>query len=462
VLAVLLLAAALGGCNDDDGGNGAGGEGTREAVRVVTLNLLHGIACAPETNRCKLPQRVELFVRQLGENDCPQVVALEEANQTSVGLIRQSLGNVCGGKYEIVGNEDPSIDREVMLTTLPVLGQERVRLAGPLRTALWARLRAAVGPLDVVATHLASSSDDRPCDSTTCKPPCKVSDTLNTCQGRQAVGILQDHQTPRTVGVLIGDLNAQPDEPTIKAIRAAGFVDTHVAAENPECDPSTGVNCTSGRVDSDLSDLTDPASRQTERIDYVWLATTRDCRVDDPTGLYAADPASPPVEDIVFASDHTGVGATISCLTTADDRAAAKKVAGGTSTTTAPAGDDVPPATAAAVTTAFETVFNGGGAVETRLGALEDADLLRDSLIARYSDPGIQAIADQIHVRIDSMAQTSDDRVDVVYSILLGDSAVLDHLPGAAVREGDEWLVSRRTYCEVATQGVDTIPEPCQ
>jgi hypothetical protein len=262
--------------------------------------------------------------------------------------------------------------------------------------------------------------------------------------------------------MLIGDLNAKPDEPTIDAIRAAGYVDTHVAARNPDCDPATGVNCTSGRVDADLSDLTDPTSKQSERIDYVWLATDRDCRVDSPTGLYQADPASQPVEDIVFASDHTGVQATVSCTTSDDDLAAAKRVAGSSSTTTRPGGAEVPPQIAAAVTTAFETVFNGGGAVETRLSALEDAELLRDSLIARYSDPGIQAIADQIHVRLDSMAQTSDDRVEVVYSILLGENAVLDHLPGAAVRVGDDWLVSRRTYCEVATQGVETIPEPCQ
>jgi endonuclease/exonuclease/phosphatase family metal-dependent hydrolase len=462
---VVLLATALAGCDSDDGdgGSGAGGgEGTREAVRVVSLNLLHGIACAPESNRCKLPQRVQLFVQQLEENDCPPVVALQEANQMTVALVRERLPDVCGDEYQIVGDEDPSIDREVVLTTLPVLGEERVRLAGPLRTALWVRVRAAVGPLDVVATHLASGSDDRPCDSTTCPPPCRASDTLNTCQGRQAVELLEDHRTARSVGVLLGDLNARPGEPTIRAVEAAGYVDTHVAARNPECDPSTGRNCTSGRADSDLSDLTDPASLQDERIDYVWLATDRDCRVDDPTGLYAADPASPPVEDIVFASDHTGVEATISCLTTDDDRVAARRVEGGTSTTTEPQGAAVEPAVAAAVTTAFETVFNGGGAVESRLGALQDADLLRESLIARYSDPGIQAIADQIQVRIDSMSQAGEDQVDVVYSILLEGSAVLDHLPGAAVLVNGRWLVSRRTYCEVATQGVETIPEPCQ
>ena len=40
--------------------------------------------------------------------------------------------------------------------------------------------------------------------------------------------------------------------------------------------------------------------------------------------------------------------------------------------------------------------------------------------------------------------------------------AVLDHLPGQAVKEGDTWLVSLRTYCDVSTQGSDTIPPPCQ
>jgi endonuclease/exonuclease/phosphatase family metal-dependent hydrolase len=428
----------------------------------VSQNLLHGIACAPETDRCRLPQRAELFARQLAENDCPQVVALQEGNQQTAGLLRDELPAVCGGDYRIVGAEDPSIDREIVLTTLPVLGQERVRLAGPLRTALWVRLRADVGPLDVVATHLASSSDDRPCDSATCKPPCQASDTLNTCQGRQAVEILEEHRTPRTVGVLLGDLNAQPGEPTIQVVEDAGYVDTHLAADNAECDEATGVNCTGGRVDSDLSDLTNPASRQSVRIDYVWLATDRDCDVEEPTGLFAAEPATEPVDDIVFASDHTGVQATITCATSAADRAAAKRVAGGGSTSTTQPKSVMPASTAAAVTAAFETVFNGGGAIETRLGSLQDADVLRDSLVARYNDPAIQAIADQVKVRIDAMQPVDDDTVDVTYSILLGEQAVLDHLPGQAVRENGEWLVSRTAYCQVATLGVDTVPEPCR
>lgn len=447
-LALLLCTAALSACSGSDGGSGSS---TRSTVSVVTQNILHGIACPSDTDRCKLPKRVELFARELVEAHCPQVVAVEEADPVIVGLLRGQTDAICHG-YTLVGGDDPSLDREVILTTLPVLGEARTRLAGPLRTALWVRVKAPVGPLDLVATHLASGSDDRPCDSSSCPQPCHASDKLNTCQGRQVADILDAHRSGHSVGVLLGDLNAKPKEPTVSAILGHGYVDTFLAAGNHECVPATGAGCTSGRVDTDLSDLTNPASHQIERIDYVFLATKRACRVDRPTGLFAAAPAAPPLDGLVFASDHTAVQATISCLTSADDLAAAKPV--GSSKTTA---------TAAAVTKAFETVFNGGGStVETRLTALQDAGLLRDAFVARYEQPAVKAIADRIHVRIDSMNAVDRDHVDVVYSILLDQTAVLDHLPGQAVREAGRWLVSRRSYCQVATLGEPTVPEACR
>jgi hypothetical protein len=51
---------------------------------------------------------------------------------------------------------------------------------------------------------------------------------------------------------------------------------------------------------------------------------------------------------------------------------------------------------------------------------------------------------------------------DVTYSLLLDDAAVLDHLPGAAVQVNGRWVVTRRTYCDVSTQGVAEIPPPCR
>lgn len=461
---VALLVAALTGCSS--GGSSAEGGGDSNAaakpasVTLVTQNLLHGIACPSDSNRCKLPERVQLFGRQLTTAKCPQVVAVQEVDPVMRNLLRAMTKAICDADYALVADDDPSIDREVLLTTLPVLGQERMRLAGPLRTALWVRLRAPLGPLDVVATHLASSSDDRPCDRSTCSAPCKPDDTLNTCQGREAAKLLRDRVLPEGVGVLMGDLNAKPGEPTMKAILAKNFVDTNLLAGNAECVPATGVGCTSGRQDMDLSDLTDADSRQQERIDYVLLSTERSCRVTKPTGLFAVAPANPPLDGLVFASDHTGVTATITCATTAADRAAARPVRISSTTTTRAAALDA--STTAAITKAYETVFNAGGAIDARLRSLQDSEQLRAAFIARFEDPAVKAVVDGISVRIDSTTRVDEDNVDVVYSILLDEAAVLDHVQGAAVREGGRWLVSKGAFCQVASLGQPTVPEACR
>ncbi len=470
----MLLATVLTGCDStsdsSSAGAGASGESTRASATVVAENLLHGLACAPDVDRCNLGNRVRLFARQLQEAGCPQVVSVEESDPVMDRILKAEVhapvagaNTLCGGRYTIVGLGDPSSDREVVLTTLPVLGHERVSLAGPLRDALWVRLKAALGPLDVVATHLASGSDDRPCDASTCRPPCRVADSLKTCQGREAAALLDHRRTPESVGILMGDLNAKPGDATTSALASLHYIDTFVAAGNPPCDATTGTGCTSGREDSNLSDLTNPSARQAERIDYVFLATKRQCRVDKTSGLFRAEPESPPLDGLVFASDHTGVQAKITCVTTPGDLAAARPVKGGSTTTTTKVfAIDV--ATRAAVTKSFETVFDGGAgtSIESRLTSLQDADRLRDSFTARYEDPSIKTLADQVRVRIDSMRGVDARHVDVTYSILLGAATALDHLPGSAVRVGNRWLVSRESYCEVASLGATSVPEPCR
>ncbi len=87
MLVALLLAVALTGC-DDKSTDSKDGRSTREAVTVVAQNLLHGIACPTDTDRCKLPQRVELFARQLVEAKCPEVVSVEEADPVMAGLLQ--------------------------------------------------------------------------------------------------------------------------------------------------------------------------------------------------------------------------------------------------------------------------------------------------------------------------------------------------------------------------------------
>ena len=65
-------------------------------------------------------------------------------------------------------------------------------------------------------------------------------------------------------------------------------------------------------------------------------------------------------------------------------------------------------------------------------------------------------------MRIDSFDRATADTVDVTFSILLNGAVVLDALPGQAKLVDGKWLVTTKTYCQVATLGVDTIPEACR
>lgn len=456
VLAALLLASCS---SDDDSASPTTPPRADPTVSVVSQNLLHGIACAEDSDRCDIPARVALFAKQLADAGCPQLVSVQEANQRTVDLLRNSTADVCDGDYTIVWDDDPSVDREVVLTTETVLGSRRLRLAGPLRSALWVRVATTVGVVDYVSSHLASSSDDRPCDATTCPPPCEVSDMLNTCQGRQVVAWAAEVAAPDSVVIIGGDLNAQPGEPTIDAITDAGFIDTHLAVGNPECDPTTGENCTSGRIDDSLTDLRDPTSQQSERIDYLFVSDSRPCTAIEPTGLFNGEPDG---GDLAFPADHTGVVATLQCPTTAEQLAAATDAtvpAAATTTTTEPAESDAD--TVAAITEAFTNLFDGSVSdIEVKLASVESADVIRPYFLESYE--ATKPISTRISIRIDAIAVTDATHADVTYTLLLDGAAVIDHFPGAAVMTNGRWLVSLRTYCDVSTQGATTIPEPCQ
>jgi hypothetical protein len=71
-------------------------------------------------------------------------------------------------------------------------------------------------------------------------------------------------------------------------------------------------------------DLKNPASKETERIDFLFVKAPRSCKVrfDTPkdrdkdglgTGLFADQPAPNGPGGLVYLSDHTGVGADLSC-----------------------------------------------------------------------------------------------------------------------------------------------------
>ena len=63
---------------------------------------------------------------------------------------------------------------------------------------------------------------------------------------------------------------------------------------------------------------------------------------------------------------------------------------------------------------------------------------------------------------VDSIVLTGPDTADVTYSVLLDGQVALGGVVGNAVRVDGRWLVGQDTFCAIATQGSDTLPEPCR
>ena len=164
------------------------------------------------------------------------------------------------------------------------------------RRVLHARIDHPVGLLDVFTTHLASDSDlaTLPCGFQVpppfprARPPlvpptCMAcNDTgracsVRECQAKQAAAFVEaQHKGPKPA-LLSGDLNAEPAaqsdplESTYREFTGRGWLDSHLAAGNAECDPASGTNCTSGRV-AVLGELEKLALNVDERIDYIFVS----------------------------------------------------------------------------------------------------------------------------------------------------------------------------------------------
>ncbi len=298
----------------------------KDDLRIVTMNILHGIVCPNAPDDCQGDDRVALLGRQLQAAKCPPVVALQEiAPRTYDRITAAPWVKQC--KYEIVWHNMPLIDRELVLTTLPVTSQKLTVLAGNFRSAYRVDLRSKLGPLALVVSHQDGDpepGDPEPCNPADCPPECPAEVTISACQTIQAKAIASEGGGSKTIRVLTGDFNVTATSQRYQSIVADGWVDSHLAAGNPECDPTTGVQCTSGRQDMNTDDLKNPASKETERIDFLFVKGSRSCkaRFDTPkdrdkdglgTGLFADQPAANGPGGLVYLSDHTGVGADLSC-----------------------------------------------------------------------------------------------------------------------------------------------------
>jgi len=149
-------------------------------------------------------------------------------------------------------------------------------------------------------------------------------------QAVQMAAFIEETHDPALVGIVAGDFNERPGSFVYEQFVGRGWRDAYLVAGNPECDPATGVGCTSGREDEGLSGLESPASGETARIDFVFVIPPADppaCAAailppgDDGSGtrLFAdqsnpfAPSCGPAPQAICWPSDHVGVQLALAC-----------------------------------------------------------------------------------------------------------------------------------------------------
>jgi endonuclease/exonuclease/phosphatase family protein len=323
--AACTMVIALVACSDDSDRGGHAPEGPAPELRIVTWNILHGLFCAPETDDCQGDDRVALLGQQLVDARCPQVVALEEIDPDMYERITGAPWlRDCG--YEIVWHNMPLTDRELVLTSLPVTGQRLKLLAGDFRTAYRVELESDLGPVVLVVTHQDGDpepgEEPRPCDTVGCPEPCPTTASVEQCQTIQVVDLAESGGGSDTLRVLTGDFNVTATNERYRLIVDGGWTDSHLEAGNRECDPATGIGCTSGRRDFLVDDLKNPDAQQIERIDYIFVkgggcAVRFDSAGDDDADGIGTGVFDPPATDgpggLVYVSDHSGISADMFC-----------------------------------------------------------------------------------------------------------------------------------------------------
>jgi len=323
-LLVLALAATLPACVT------SGEPPEQQSVSAASLNLLHGILC--EQENCRLEERVDLLTDWIAERGCPDVVALQEVWAPTAEYLEPQLDGICEFPYEMLyGVDDWGVDDEVLLSRYPANEIGLTALQGDFRHVLHAEIEHPLGDLDLFVTHLSSGSDGggEPCED--CPEQCTDAGatTLRDCQAVQVADEVRV-QTEE-FALVMGDFNDPADSFLYGYYEEKGWIDTYTEAGNLECDPDTGIGCTSGREDEALDDLELPDLNVHERIDFIFLtgaAPEGNCAIDGPddddgdgqaTRLFAdlpnpfADDCGPDPDAICWPSDHIGVQLDMEC-----------------------------------------------------------------------------------------------------------------------------------------------------
>ena len=308
-------------------------------VTVASLNMLHGLPDGCQPDRCRVRERIDLLFQWIAAAGCPDVVTLQEVAEPAVPMIDAHLADTCPFPYQRSWVKTlAGFDDEMIIHRHPALAPIQIQtLLLNFRNVAYVRLDHPVGPLDVFSTHLAAGSDgaQSPCGAS-CPAECVAAGvtTVRDCQAVQLRTFVAGVHDVPTPAIITGDFNEPPGTFAYQQVTSVpGWIDSYLAAGSPECEPSTGIGCTAGRVDDALDQLESPASNESERIDYVFVVppaagslcqATFDGAADadgdgTATRIFADTPnpfaptCGPTPAAICWPSDHEGAELDLAC-----------------------------------------------------------------------------------------------------------------------------------------------------
>jgi endonuclease/exonuclease/phosphatase family metal-dependent hydrolase len=267
-------------------------------ITVVTYNVLHGFG--DRLNDSTLEARLGLLARALVAAD-PDVIILQEVSLTPSrkhGSVAERLRDLLNGPIlpgEGYGSavamahgsrlisffEGSAILSRYGIESAETIGfRAQSRFPPERRIALRVVLRGERGPIEVVGTHLTNVEARR------------GGIPVRELQARELVDrVLRTGVSTRPL-VIGGDFNSLPGSAVVSGMLEVGVVDAWAVARPGE----GGFTALEGEV-------TDPAARATERIDYLFV---RGARVLEAAPFLDA-PGDGPDRTPLWASDHVGV-----------------------------------------------------------------------------------------------------------------------------------------------------------
>ena len=274
---------------------GGGGEKGPQ-ITVINQNILHGIGDEDPGDEPfdRIAERIELFAEGVRVAK-PDIVLMQEVLTSAEDYpdIRAVMLEALGPEYEaafgnILGEAIDTIGvGQMTFTRLPIVSSENRDIEGEGRSVLRITVQSADGPIDLYNVHLNGTAFDEPQPSV---------DEISL-----VMDFIDDTRSGGPV-ILAGDFNASPEDPSIRALRDAGYVDVLAEAGDPTCEKAGDPGCTNSTIPLD-----EPAARADQRIDYIFVRDGEDIAIEPEEAELFLNSAIDTGGGTLWTSDHIGV-----------------------------------------------------------------------------------------------------------------------------------------------------------